>query len=123
MRPELINRLDKILVFRPLSFDNIKQVVEIQLNEIRDRMISRGVDITWDKKSVHALATKSHSPEQGARLVRKTLQDLVENSIAQRMLKNPRIFNNKGSTKAKIKTSKNEILIEFDHLEKNKRAN
>ena len=86
-------------------------------------MAKRNIDVTWDKKAVEHIALKSHDPKQGARLVRRSLQDLVELGIAQKLLNHPTNLMNGQTVDVKIKAVKDKIDIELRVPRKNKKAN
>lgn len=102
IRTELLNRIDKVLVFEPLPKEAIKKIAELQLNELRERMAGRDIDLGWDDEVIEHLADKSHSPEQGARLVRKVIQENVEGKIAHNLLNSA----HKPGNKIKVKVHK-----------------
>lgn len=85
-RPEFLNRIDKVIVFTPLTSENIEEVVKLQLNEFNDRLKDKGIAIETSPEAVSLLAEKSYDPQYGARPVRRKLQDLIEDPIAERIL-------------------------------------
>jgi ATP-dependent Clp protease ATP-binding subunit ClpC len=85
-RPEFLNRIDKVIVFKPLTSENIEEVVKLQLNEFNDRLKDKGIAIEASPEAVSLLAEKSYDPQYGARPVRRKLQDLIEDPIAERIL-------------------------------------
>jgi len=86
-RPEFINRIDRVTVFRPLSKTDLRAIVGLQLGELAER-VSRdyGVTLTIGPKTAAFLAEKSWNPLYGARGVRRQIQDLVENPLARDLL-------------------------------------
>lgn len=84
--PEFINRLDQIVVFRPLTHDNVKEIVKLQLEKLQKRLNKRKITIDIGQKALDFLATKSYDPAYGARPVRRTIQDLVETELSNRLL-------------------------------------
>lgn len=85
-RPEFLNRIDKTIVFRPLTSENIEEVVKLQLNEFNERLKDKGIAIEATPTAVSLLAEKSYDPQYGARPVRRKIQDLVEDPVAERIL-------------------------------------
>jgi ATP-dependent Clp protease ATP-binding subunit ClpC len=85
-RPEFLNRIDKVIVFKPLTSENIEEVVKLQLNEFNNRLKDKGIAIEITSEAVGLLAEKSYDPKYGARPVRRKLQDLIEDPIAERIL-------------------------------------
>lgn len=84
--PEFINRLDQMVVFRPLTHENIKKIVKIHLGKLQDRLGKRDIKIDIAPKALDFLANKSYDPAYGARPVRRTIQDLIENELSNRLL-------------------------------------
>ena len=85
-RPEFLNRIDKIIVFRPLTNESIQDIVRLQLEELNDRLQEKGITIDTTSEAVELLAKLSYSPEYGARPVRRKIQDLIEDPIAEKIL-------------------------------------
>lgn len=84
--PEFINRLDQLVVFRPLTHDHIKKIVKIHLGELEKRLQKRQIKLDIEPKALDFLANKSYDPEYGARPVRRTIQDMIENELSNRLL-------------------------------------
>ena len=85
-RPEFINRLDEIIVFHPLSKDNIRQIVEIQLKHLQDRLADRHIELKLDDKAKDWLADNGYDEEFGARPLKRLIQQDVENPLAIKLL-------------------------------------
>ncbi len=86
-RPEFLNRVDKIVVFRPLNKEDMMKIVELEVKELQKRLLeSRQISITLDKKAVEFLAQKSYQPEHGARAVRKNVEEWLEDNLTERIL-------------------------------------
>lgn len=86
-RPEFINRIDKIVVFNPLSAKDLKSIVKIQITELNARVKKDyGISITATPKTMSFIAEKSWDPRYGARGVRRQIQDLIENPLAKELL-------------------------------------
>jgi len=85
-RPEFLNRVDKVIVFKPLTSENIEQVVRLQLSEFSSRLKDKGIAIEASPEAVKLLAEKSYDPQYGARPVRRKMQDLIEDPIAEKIL-------------------------------------
>ncbi len=86
MRPELINRFDGIIVFKPLSPDNVLSIATLMLKKIKKTLELKGIGLKADKDGVAILARDGYDPKFGARPLRRLLQDRVENEIATRFL-------------------------------------
>lgn len=86
MRPELINRFDGIIVFRPLSPENVFAITTLMLKKIKKTLDHKGITLKADKDGVAILAREGYDPKFGARPLRRLLQDKVENDIANKFL-------------------------------------
>lgn len=86
MRPELLNRLDHIIVFQPLTKENMRAIVILELQALKLRLAAQSVSLVYKKEITDFITEKSFTPEQGARLIRRTIQDLVENPLAEKLL-------------------------------------
>jgi ATP-dependent Clp protease ATP-binding subunit ClpB len=85
-RPEFINRIDDIVVFRPLGGNEIRAIVDIQLRYLRKRLADRNMEIELDDKAVSKLAEAGFDPVYGARPLKRAIQQQVENPLAQLIL-------------------------------------
>ncbi|MFH1838590.1 MAG: ATP-dependent Clp protease ATP-binding subunit [Candidatus Kuenenbacteria bacterium] len=85
-RPEFLNRLDKILVFQPLNLEGLEKIIFLQIEELNKNLESKNLKLELKNEAIKFIAKKSFAPEQGARLIRQTIQDLIVNQIAQGML-------------------------------------
>lgn len=86
MRPELINRFDGIVVFKPLTEDNIIVIATLMLKKIKKSLADKGVAFQADKDGVAILAKAGYDPKFGARPLRRLLQERVEDEIANLFL-------------------------------------
>jgi ATP-dependent Clp protease ATP-binding subunit ClpC len=85
-RPEILNRLDKIIVFRPLGREQIRQIVDLQLSELAERLQNEGVSIIVDQKVKDLIAEKGFDPHFGARPIRRTIADFLEDPLSEKMI-------------------------------------
>lgn len=87
LRPEFLNRIDKIIVFNPLSFSDIKSIVKIQIDDLERRLAeNNNIKIIADKKVLNFITQKSFNPSEGARLVRRNLQGMIEDLISEKII-------------------------------------
>jgi ATP-dependent Clp protease ATP-binding subunit ClpC len=86
MRPELINRFDGIVVFKPLTEENILMIATLMLKNIKKNLADKGVGFKADKDGVKILAKAGYDPKFGARPLRRLLQERVEDEIANLFL-------------------------------------
>ena len=89
MRPELLARLDHTIVFNALDEGAIADITRLELDILALRLKAQGLTLKYPKTLVSYIAKKSFAPEQGARLVRKNIQDFVEKSIAETLFDAP----------------------------------
>jgi len=86
MRPELLNRIDEVIVFHPLKREQIEKIVEIQLARLRHRLSERGVTLTLTDAARAAIAEEGWDPAFGARPLKRVIQQRIENALASRLL-------------------------------------
>lgn len=85
-RPEFINRIDEIVPFYPLLFEDIRTMLKLNLREMSDRLKEKGIRLRVFQGAYEHLAEKGYSPEYGARELRRTVERLVMNPIGARVL-------------------------------------
>ena len=85
-RPEFINRIDDIVVFHPLGTAQIRAIVDIQLGQLRRRLIDRGLDLQLDDRARDLLGEAGFDPVYGARPLKRAIQQQIENPLAQQLL-------------------------------------
>ncbi|MCX6795347.1 MAG: ATP-dependent Clp protease ATP-binding subunit [Candidatus Falkowbacteria bacterium] len=86
MRPELVNRFDGIIVFKPLSEDNLFRITKLLLSKIKDQLAEKGIDFRADKEGALKLAKDAYDPKFGARPLRRLLQERIEDKVATMIL-------------------------------------
>ena len=86
-RPEFINRLDDIVVFHPLGADQIRAIVDIQLGYLKRRLADRDIELTLDDAARDYLGEAGYDPVYGARPLKRTIQQRIQNPLAQKILK------------------------------------
>ncbi len=91
LRPEFLNRIDSISIFNALSQEDIRKIVKIHVGYLQDRLKEQKFKIDVDAKALGVLAKKGFDPEYGARPVRRVIQEMLEDEIAEHILKG--IFN------------------------------
>jgi ATP-dependent Clp protease ATP-binding subunit ClpC len=85
-RPEFINRIDEIIVFHPLTQAEITQIVDVMLAEVRKRLVEQEYELELTEE-VHALLAKEgYNPSYGARPLRRAIQRLIEDPLAEEIL-------------------------------------
>ena len=85
-RPEFINRLDSVIVFRSLNKDDIRQIVALELNKVTERLAEHEIKLTATPAALNLLAEQGYDPEMGARPLRRTIQLRVEDQLSDGLL-------------------------------------
>jgi ATP-dependent Clp protease ATP-binding subunit ClpB len=85
-RPELLNRIDEIEIFAPLTKEQLREVVDLQLDRLRQRLAARDLELEVAPDAADALATAGYDPAYGARPLKRAVQRLLENPLAQALL-------------------------------------
>mgnify|MGYP005948033235 CR=1 FL=1 len=85
-RPEFLNRIDDIIVFRALTEQNIEEVARRMLKTVADRMETMDIHLDASDEAVKELAKEGFDPKYGARPLRRAIQSKVEDAVAEKML-------------------------------------
>ncbi len=85
-RPEFLNRLDEIIVFRQLTRDEVKQIADIMLREVSTRLTEQGITLEVTERFKDRLVQEGYDPSYGARPLRRAIMRLLEDSLAEAML-------------------------------------
>jgi ATP-dependent Clp protease ATP-binding subunit ClpB len=85
-RPEFINRIDDICVFHPLGMAQIRAIVDIQLAQLKRRLLDRNLELVLDESALDRLGEAGYDPVYGARPLKRAIQQQVENPLAQAIL-------------------------------------
>ena len=85
-RPEFLNRIDDIITFKPLTKEQIGQVVELQMNRVKKMLAPQGFELCWTPAAIQYLAEMGYDPEFGARPVKRAIQDYVLNDLSKKIL-------------------------------------
>lgn len=85
-RPEFLNRIDKIVMFKPLVHEDVKKIVELNLRQLQDRLKLKNITLEPDQSGLDVISKKGYDPQYGARPVRRAIQTLVEDLLTQGFL-------------------------------------
>ncbi len=85
-RPELLNRIDEVIVFHKLAKEEIGVIVDLMMRRLREQMKEHEVSIELSQDAVELLAEKGYDPTMGARPLRRTIQNLIEDPLADFVL-------------------------------------
>lgn len=86
-KPEFLNRIDEIIIFRPLSEEAIRKIVDLQLSYLKARVRDKGLNVEFSKSLVDFLAKEGYDPAFGARPLRRLIQKKIENELAIRIVR------------------------------------
>ena len=86
IRPEFLNRIDETIMFLPLSKQEIRDVVELQMNAVRNMLSQQGFTLSWTSAALDYLASVGYDPEFGARPVKRAIQRCVLNDLSKQLL-------------------------------------
>ena len=106
-RPEFINRIDEIIVFHKLNDEDIKQIIDIMLNQVTKRMKAKDIELEIDNSVKELIAKKGVDTNYGARPLKRAIQNILEDKIAEEILDG----NIKPNKKAIIKAEDDKIVI------------
>ena len=84
--PEFMNRIDESIVFHPLTRKHLRQIIEIQLRFLQDRLAQRDLEFSVDESALNQLAKAGYDPVYGARPLRRAVQSRLENPLAKEIL-------------------------------------
>jgi ATP-dependent Clp protease ATP-binding subunit ClpC len=85
-RPEFLNRLDEIIVFRQLNRDEVKEIADIMLNEVFGRLTEKGITLQVTERFKDRLVEEGYNPSYGARPLRRAIMRLLEDVLAEQIL-------------------------------------
>ena len=85
-RPEFINRVDSVVVFHSLSKDNIRDIVALELDKVRERLGEKNLQLEITQEGVDLLVSLGYNPEMGARPLRRVIQEKIENPLSDAVL-------------------------------------
>ncbi len=85
-RPEFLNRIDEVIIFDELGKDELTHIVELMVDDLRERLAERHIDLALTPAAKDALVKEGYDPEYGARPLRRTVQRQVESPVSKRIL-------------------------------------
>ena len=85
-RPEFINRLDSVIVFRSLSRQHIEEIVELELAKVAERLVDHEIRLTATPAALGRLAELGYDPDMGARPLKRIIQQKVEDAVSDALL-------------------------------------
>jgi ATP-dependent Clp protease ATP-binding subunit ClpC len=86
MRPELLNRIDKIVVFRALTKHDIMRILDLQIDDLRERLVKHGLGVRLTPAAKNYMLENGYDPQNGVRPMRRLIQDTIEDHLASELL-------------------------------------
>ncbi len=86
LRPEFLNRIDKVLIFRPLGMQQLRRITTIQFSDVQKRLALQQISLKATPALTKFISEKSFDPLQGARYIRKNIQDLISDPLAEQII-------------------------------------
>ena len=86
-RPELLNRIDEIIVFHKLEREDMRQIIEIQIKRLRQQLVERDVTVEFTNEALDKLSEAGYDPAFGARPLKRVLQRMIEDPMSEMILK------------------------------------
>jgi len=93
-KPEFLNRLDGLVIFRTLSKEALRQVVDLEFKKLQDRLARKRILLTLDDTAREFLVEKGYVPEMGARPLRRVIEQYLEDPLAEKLLHHPNLEKN-----------------------------
>ncbi len=112
-RPEFLNRLDEIISFEPLKKETLLKVVDLQLNRLRERLESKGIELEIHNDVLSLITEIGYNPSYGARPLKRVIQKELENEIAKYILKGK--YKEGSTIKMYIRFSKSKYAISLSN--------
>jgi ATP-dependent Clp protease ATP-binding subunit ClpC len=111
-RPEFLNRLDDIIVFRSLTRDDMKHIIHIELDKVQKRLKEKSLKLELTDEARELLIDKGFNPEFGARPLRRAIEHFIEDPLAEELLLGT--FNGKETITVRVEEKEGEKKLAFD---------
>ncbi len=85
-KPEFLNRIDDIIVFRPLAREHLQEIIKLEVERVVERLKGRGIDITLSPEAMEFLIEKGYDPVYGARPLKRTIQRYIEDTLSEEII-------------------------------------
>jgi len=86
-KPEFLNRIDDITVFHPLEKEHIREIAQILMTNLASRIRDNGIELSWDENVIDSIVSSGFDPAFGARPMKRVIRKLIENMIAEKIIK------------------------------------
>ena len=114
-RPEFINRVNDVIVFRHLTQDNLKEVVELEVSKVRERLSEKGFTLELTDEAKEFLVKKGSNTDYGARPLRRSIESFIEDPLAEELLKGE--FADKDTIRVEVKKVGDKKQLVFEGLQ------
>ena len=84
--PEFVNRVDEIVMFKPLNKTDILHIVKLQINQLKNKLLTNDISIDVTNEAIAALTILGYEPSMGARPVKRAINDKILNGLTQALL-------------------------------------
>ena len=88
LRPEFLNRIDEIIMFKPLSRDEIKEIVRLQFKQLNDMLLENDIQLEITEYAIESISELGYHPQYGARPLKRVIQKMVLNELSKMILSN-----------------------------------
>jgi ATP-dependent Clp protease ATP-binding subunit ClpB len=85
-KPEFLNRVDDVIIFKSLGIEQLRRIIKIQLESLRRMLEERKISLTIDQSAEELLAREGFDPVYGARPLKRAIQNLIQNPLAMKLL-------------------------------------
>ncbi|WP_010581756.1 ATP-dependent Clp protease ATP-binding subunit [Schlesneria paludicola] len=111
-KPEFIGRLDEVVVFRSLTEENLKQIVEIELAKVRERLTEKGLSLILSNEAKQFIIEKGNATEYGARPLRRAVETYIEDPMSENLLQG--LFEGSNTITVKVKEVGDQKQLDFE---------
>lgn len=87
IRPEFINRIDEIIMFTPLNKEEVREIVNLQIDHLASMLKEKNIELKWTEEAIDTLSEKGYNPQFGARPIKRVIQKEVLNNLSKELLK------------------------------------
>jgi ATP-dependent Clp protease ATP-binding subunit ClpC len=119
-RPEFLNRLDDVIVFHSLTKENLKQIVDIELSKVRNRLADRGLELILTEDAKEFVIAKGFNPDYGARPLRRSIENFIEDPLSEEILRGT--FKGKDKITVRVEGEGDARKLSFAATSKNEQA-
>lgn len=86
LRPEFINRIDEIIMFKPLTMNEVRDIVKIQIRNVQHTLVNNNIQLHLEEKAIDWLTRYGYDPQYGARPVKRLIQKYILNELSKKII-------------------------------------